>query len=494
LNFLNAVHSLTPVRGILAQISKFELVGSSPLALAVLLVFLLCGSGCQTYVESNRSAAGAWQRGDMAGAAAGFSGAADRSKEKDKVIHRLEEGAALRAAGRFQESNRAFADAESQMDAYERRAKVSLTDEAGALLSNQAQLPYEGRIYDKVMLNAYRALNFLQLNDPAAARVEMNRVLRRQDDAVNSKRKRIAREQDRLEAEKRRDPKVNGMEKDSSVKRRMDALYGFLDQYRAEGSYRNPFAVYLRGLFFATHATGSADLEIARHDLTEAAGMVPNGDVIQAELSRIEARFSGKPLSPRVHVIFETGRAPVRDQERIDLPIVLYVGNGDVPYVGAAFPVLRPQFDYLSALNVSAGGRTAQTTLLADMDAIVGREFADELPGVIAKTLLASASKAAVGYTVNRATRKKDDLGGLLAQIATTLYQAAVNVADTRTWTTLPKQIQMAAVELPADRKVRLSGGNVNTEILLQPGNEILLYVKSTSPHAPLLVTQTTLN
>ena len=461
-------------------------------------VALLLG-GCQTYVEGNRSAAGAWQRGDVSGAADQYAAMAQRAPSRDAVVWRLEEGAAWRAAGEFRKSNQALGVAEAGMDEYERRAKVSLSDEATALLSNQAQLPYEGRIYDKVMLNTYRALNFLHLKDRSGARVEFNRVLRRQEDAVNVKRKRIAREQAALEAEQRSEPRASGMANSPEVRRRLDSLYGSLDRYRADASYRNPFAAYLRGLFFATHSTGPADLEIARHDLREAAAMIGSDPVIESELRRVEDRFAGKSLRPRVHIVFETGRAPVRDQERIDLPLILAggVGDGNVPYVGAAFPVLRPQYDYLSALNVTAAGRTAQTRLLADMDAIIGKEFADELPLVITKTLLSSASKAAVSYAVNKAARqkgKRDDFGGFLAQLATTLYQAASNVADTRTWTTLPKQIQFTAVELPADRKVRLSGGNVNSEIVLQPGNEILLYVKSISPHAPLLVTQTTLN
>ena len=163
--------------------------------LATALLVGLIASGCQSYVDQNRSVAGAWHHGDVAGTADQYANRARKAGRRNAVIWRLEQGSALRAAGRFKESNQAFAAAESLIDDYERRAKVSLSSESVALFSNQAQLPYEGRVYDKVMLNSYRGLNYLQLGDRQAARVEFNRVLRRQEDAVAIKSRRIEREQ-----------------------------------------------------------------------------------------------------------------------------------------------------------------------------------------------------------------------------------------------------------------------------------------------------------
>jgi hypothetical protein len=48
------------------------------------------------------------------------------------------------------------------MDDYAQMAKVRLGQETGALLSNQANLDYEGRAYDGIMLNTYKALNYLR--------------------------------------------------------------------------------------------------------------------------------------------------------------------------------------------------------------------------------------------------------------------------------------------------------------------------------------------
>ena len=321
--------------------------------LSVLLPALV-GGGCQSYVNQNQSASGAWVRGDVAASAGHYADAARRAGTgRDAVIWRLEEGTALRAAGQFRESNSAFAAAEERIDEYERRAKVSLSDETVALVSNQATLPYEGRIYDKIMLNTYRGLNYLQMADEQGARVEFNRVLRRQEDAVAIKQRRISREEQAIANRKRDDSRGARLAESDEVQAKLKSTYAFLDKYRSRGTYMNPYAVFLRGLYFATHATGNADLETARHAWSEVTAAVGENKYLTRELQRIEDRFAGRPIPGLVHVVFETGRAPKRDQVQIDLPLFI-VGDGNVPYVGLAFPVLRPQYNYLNALNVTA--------------------------------------------------------------------------------------------------------------------------------------------
>src|SRR5208337_3287696 len=91
----------------------------------------------------------------------------------------------------YEASNQAFDRAEDEMDRYAQKAKVRLGQEAGAILSNQANLDYEGRAYDGIMLNTYKALNYLELGEPDKARPELIRAYQRQQDAVEDNRKRI---------------------------------------------------------------------------------------------------------------------------------------------------------------------------------------------------------------------------------------------------------------------------------------------------------------
>src|SRR5260221_10486850 len=48
----------------------------------------------------------------------------------------------------------------SCVNAWEEEAKVKLGAEVGAAFTNQANIPYRGRAYDKVMMNTYKAVGY----------------------------------------------------------------------------------------------------------------------------------------------------------------------------------------------------------------------------------------------------------------------------------------------------------------------------------------------
>lgn len=465
-------------------------------------VLLTLSAGCKTYEAQSRALRQAWDNSDPQTAAKEAGRFAKRPKHNDFVIWRLEQGAALRAAGQYEESNHAFDLAEDKVNWHEGQAKVSLGREAAALLSNQAALPYDGRDYDKIMLNAYKALNYLQIGDDDRARVELIRAYQRQQDAVEENKRRIARAQEA--AEKLKQSKKKGADQatelaekvkaDSQFAQKVEAAYAFLDELKPYADYVNPFVVYLDALYFLTRATGGSDLERANKSFERVLGFTGENKFIVQDLETMKAVFRGQSIPPTTYVIFETGCAPVREQIRIDIP-AFFIGRGNVPYVGAAFPTLKPQEGHLSGLNVSANGTNEMTTLLSSMDGVIGHSFKNELPTIITKTLISTIMKAAVSYGINKSASDQNAWVGLFSKIATAVYQAAVNIADTRTWTTLPKEFQFCRIPTPSDGKIELSapGGVPNAEVFVRPGAVNLVYVKSIRASGPLLVQQFTL-
>ena len=127
----------------------------------------------------------------------------------------------------------------------------------------------------------------------------------------------------------------------------------------------------------------------------------------------------------RHHVcIFETGQSPEREQIRIDLP--LFIITPGVPLRWGCLP--ETQISY--RLHISAqcfyDGKTEAPLLLSNMDAVVAREFKNELPTIITKTLIASAIKAGATYgDIRRCNkrRKKNAEAGLAVLIAGAIYQ-----------------------------------------------------------------------
>ena len=137
-------------------------------------ILSLLGAGCASYTAQTQKVSQSYELGNIQAAAAQISAEADKRGEgKDAVVWRLEQGAVLRVAGTLEESNQAFDKAEELVNKYEEAAKMSVSREALATVTNLTTLPYEGFAYDKIMMNTYKALNYLQLGDYEKARVEL---------------------------------------------------------------------------------------------------------------------------------------------------------------------------------------------------------------------------------------------------------------------------------------------------------------------------------
>ena len=455
------------------------------LLLAVVAGFL--ATGCKTYQEQNKVIQ-YWQQGNLTNAVAAATTLADKnSNNKDAVIWRLEQGAVLRANGQYEASNQAFDQAQEKIDDYAQKAKVRLGQETGALLSNQAELDYEGRAYDGIMLNTYEALNYLALGEPDKARPELIRAYQRQQDAVEANQKRIEKVQAEA-AENKNSAAIEKAQNDPKLQAQIESGTTNLNSLQPYAAYVNPFTVYLDGLFFMTDAADNSDLERARKSFERAAGFAPENPYLKQDLAMVDGIINGQPLTPTTFVIFETGCAPVRDQFKISIPIFV----AKVSYIGAAFPTLKPQGNYVPVLIVKADGKDVATSLVSDMDSVIGLEFKNEMPIVITKTIASAVVKGVAAYAANAAANQQSDWGGLLMQIGTALYQAAVNIADERTWTTLPKQFQVCHFPTPPDRKIELEtpGGRQRMPVTIDEGTINLIYVKSINANSPLLVSQ----
>ncbi len=590
----------------------------------------LLATGCQTYKQQNHVIQ-YWHQGNMTNAVVEATKMADKNaNNKDAIIWRLEQGAVLRGAGKYEESNKAFDQAQDKIDQYAQKAKVRVGQEAGAMMSNQANLDYEGRAYDGIMLNTYEALNYLQLGEPDKARVELIRAYQRQQDAVEINKKRIEAAQSQTTAtntnttttasgsqfKKRTKSSANAdatanagvtttnnsaavdkAQQDPKFQAQIQGVYAGLGNLKPYANYVNPFTVYLDGLFFMANAADASDLERAHKSLERVVGFAPDNNYVKQDLAAVDGVMQGKPLTPTTYVIFETGCAPVRDQIRIDIPVLL----PRVPYVGAAFPTLKPQGDYLPSLTVTANsiivpaldtvaaaattitaavatpvasdppvatssttatnndttvaatnssttttadnsparntsatntppmaasstvattndatvttgnaitttnyttatndktvtasGTTATTSPIASMDSVIGLDFKNEMPIVITKTIASTIAKAAAAYAANQAASQQNAFIQLFTMVGTAIYQAAVNIADERTWTTLPKEFQVCRFPTPPDRKIELDapGSGQRIPVTIEDGTINIVYVRSITATSPLLVTQ----
>ncbi|TVM00116.1 MAG: hypothetical protein CV080_07115 [Candidatus Kuenenia stuttgartiensis] len=453
---------------------------------------LLC-AGCASYNMQTQRINQKWKSGNFHEAAALISEQAEKKGEsKDAVVWRLEQGAVLRTAGKYEESNKAFDLAEELIDKYEDKAKVKVARETLATVTNLAMLPYEGFAYDKIMMNTYKALNYLQLAEYEKARVELYRAHQRQEDAVYINSARIEKAQ---EEGKKQNYNINlaQINSDSKFKQQYENNFSDLERFKALELYVNPLTVYLDALYFMAQATSSSDLERSLKSFERVRSMIGENAYINQDIEMVRQRMIGQPLQATTYVIFETGQAPARDSIRIDLPLFFIMPG--LPYFGAAIPKLVYNNDFISSLNISHDGLTEPAMLLSSMDAVIAQDFKNELSLIVTKTLIASAIKAGAAYgayTGVTGGNQKNTTAGLVVMFAAFVYQAAMNQADIRTWQTLPKEFHFCRFPTPVDRKIELEQpySGFKLPVTIDDGIMNVVWVKSISRNSPFTVAQ----
>jgi hypothetical protein len=67
-----------------------------------------------------------------------------------------------------------------------------------------------------------------------------------------------------------------------------------------------------------------------------------------------------------------------------------------------------------------------------------------------------------------------------------------VNIADTRTWTTLPKEFQVCRIPTPTNQVITLTAptSGQKIEVKVEPGSVNLIYVKAINATNSLIVNQ----
>ena len=93
--------------------------------------------------------------------------------ERNALLYYFDRGMLLHLAGRYEESNVFFEKAGALVEALYTQ---SVSTHAGALLTNDNLLPYEGEDFEKVLIHLFSALNYASMGQWDEALVEARRV------------------------------------------------------------------------------------------------------------------------------------------------------------------------------------------------------------------------------------------------------------------------------------------------------------------------------
>lgn len=392
----------------------------------------------------------------------------------EDLLWALQLGTVKRIQQDYTKSTESFDKAEDMLKYFDEQSTIG--DGIGSTIVNENVIPYRGEEYDGIMVNVYKALNFMVGKKFDLARVEFNRALDRQRRAKEKFNEEINKLKSEMEKEQQQNEFSKSNAENPETAELLAQKYPNLRNFEAYPDFVNPFATYLAGIFFNLVSDHSKAVDL----LKESYGMVGDNGYIAEDLNVTENILDGKGrLEDTIWLIFENGLGPVKKELRMDIP--LFVATDDVKYVGIALPELLFRNKAHQYLIAEVDGNDYETRLVSDMDRVIQTEFSKDYPGILTRAIISATAKAIAQY----ALEKQDSSKSSLASVLMAAYSFATTAADVRIWTSLPKEFQVARFPKPKDGKLKVKRpGSIPVEINIPDCNNAIVYVRITTCQA----------
>ena len=360
-------------------------------------------------------------------------------RDEGDVLYLLEWGLLLHYAGEYAKSNEVFERAEIlSEDLYTK----SISREAVALLTSDLVLEYAPRPHEQVLVNYFRALNYIFLGEKEGALVECRKAVE----------------------------KLLVYSEEDKRPYRRDAFIEYLTGilYEWDGAINDAFISYrsaIWGYWIYDQRFGIADPPYLVCDALRTArllGFTEEADRLDPGEAAACGDRSGNPELAKVVIFLEQGFVPARQAWSVNVPILKSEAKGarqhpydfsvgihsriyghaydadDVAYfLRIALPVYSERTPPPDVPALLLNGRLIEPHLCEDVFAIATEELDHDMPRIVAKTLARALIKYKITDTI------EDNYGKIWGTIAN-VTAAATEQADLRAWLSLPRAIHIA--------------------------------------------------
>jgi hypothetical protein len=358
--------------------------------------------------------------------------------DRNQLLYLLNKAMLLRMQGKFAASNQEFEAAKKIIQAY---SAISVTEQSTSFVINDTTITYTGIPLDQVMLHTFEALNYLELGNLNDARVEALQV-------------------DVLLQRLTQDAPDSALSVDPFARYLAGMIYEELgEDSDAMIAYRKAYQAYRehKRLYASTVPV------YLKQDLLRLSRRMELQDEYQKYKTEFGAHLASQadfpPDDGKVVLFFSNGLAPVKREKS---QAIYDPGSGIVVRISLPYYQNRPT--PVSHLRLGTGNYHSESERVENISSIARATLQSALPGITARAM----GRAITKYQMAREARRQDDLAGILVNIMNVVTERA----DTRSWLTLPSNIQMARLNLPAGNytlTVELLGQNgtvINTRQL----------------------------
>ena len=356
------------------------------------------------------------------------------TESDDRLLYLMEYGSALQICRDFKKSNDVLhtADALSEQIDYHSVSRI-----VGATLFNEGIIQYKGDKFEKIFINVLSALNYLQLDQPDEAMVEVRRI--------NEKYIRFSAEENNSYELNSFSKYLSGLIWESS-RRYDDACIDYKQSYHLDKSYR---AVGLDMLTACWRARRSQEF----------------GELVkEMGASASEIEYAKRKNKKEVILVYLQGWGPVKVTRRGD---ELYATLAATP---SQTKRLTAEWDSGKEL------KSAHTEIVYNVESAAMATLEADYNSLAARRIGARVAKEVVADQI----RQKDRTLGNVAW----LIMVASEHADLRNWTFLPESLQVLRITPDSAGKIKLRGEDhlgtlsetfEDIDLSLNPGKKIYL-------------------
>jgi len=431
------------------------------IVLSLILSFSACTSlGFKNlftdYAEQLKNARSAQLRGDFKTAAALI--VEPKANQNNYTLNLLEKARLHYLANDWTQSRKDFALVSEVLDENAAKAKIRLSRgvaNVASLVSSDNVIAYQITPYEQTMLHSYQALNYLFLGQLQGALVEVRRANLVQENALR------AHQQDLDKGDLNTDRQSLDRAYPS-----MSALIGDI-----KNGFQNAYTFYLSGLFYeAALQTNDAYIDYKR-----ALEIYPNNHYLQKDVLRLATKLSmtddlalltvkyGAYQAPKIAesgelvILLENGAINPKQEVSINLPI--FSGVNQPRFFSFALPFYNGTLTKYPALTINLDGKTYASEQIVRLQSLASKQLQEQMPSLVTRQALRLIAKEKLRSTMNQQ-------GGEIGNILATLYNVASEQADTRSWLTLPDEVQILRLSLaPGKQTIELNLGG-KTELI----------------------------
>lgn len=387
------------------------------------------------------------------------------SPKKPDIPHQFELGLTGHYANLFAESSKEFDIAE---EIAEERFTKSLSAEALSLFTSDQIRSYPGTKYERLLCHYYSILNYIYAGSLEGAIVECKQAT----NLIHY---------------------FKGEEKEYDY-----FATGFLAHlcgmvFEAAGELNDAYISYKQASEYYKHSARYTSV-LTPKDVGLSLVRVSRKIGFTDDFDRFRKQYGDTPQIPENYgeliLFYETGFVPRKTEESLTFPILttdrfgekdnkdsvkfartlrtregMVVDEIKLEYlIRIAIPTIRSKRPHSAGIQVSVGDQIAQGVLVEDVENMAIETLNAKRTIILIRTLARALGK----YLLFREAKKKSTALGLITNLAGVLTESA----DTRSWQTLPNQIYLVRMPLPAGKhRLRLSFLNKNGNIRKSDSN-----------------------